>query len=145
MTSCDIGKAEAEKLVTLWQLITNTIIGGNPMASRFTKNRVYSVRFRYAGRSFKRTLETDSKTAAEYKQRQIDTFLDCLKGVHEDIPKGLDTGAYIVSLGSNHVRVSDESTKKSDFETQNTLTVESVIERYIKLRSRVNEESYLYI
>jgi integrase len=144
VTSCDIGKAEAEKLVTLWQLITNTIIGGNPMASLFTKNRVYYVRFRYAGRSFKRTLETDSRTAAEYKQRQIDTFLDGLKGGHEDIPKGLDTGAYIVSLGSNQVPVTAEPSKTPDFEAQQTLTVESVIERYIKLRSRVNEESYLY-
>ena len=68
-----------------------------------------------------------------------------LKGGHEDIPKGLDTGAYIVSLGSNHVPVTAEPSKTPDFEAQQTLTVESVIERYIKLRTRLNEESYLHI
>jgi hypothetical protein len=71
------------------------------MASLFTKNRVYYVRFRCAGRSFKRTLETDSRTAAEYKQRQIDTFLDGLKGGHETVPNGIEPGPFIVSLGTN--------------------------------------------
>jgi integrase len=113
------------------------------MASLFTKNTVYYVRFRYAGRSFKRTLETDSRTAAEYKQRQIDTFLDGLKGGHETVPNGIEPGPFIVSLGTNQIPQTSNLDMIDSMRQPTATKIVSVIKPYLRYRSRSNSPDYV--
>lgn len=115
------------------------------MASLFTKNQVFYVRFRHAGSQFKRSLETKDEAFAQYRLTQIKTFLEGIKRGHEIVPAEVAPGPFIVSLGNVKLEVqSPPPTPNPGPGSDVDITIPDVLEDYLKYRSRKNSDGYVY-
>lgn len=106
------------------------------MANLAIKNGTYVIRFRYAGKEYKRSLKTRSGSDAEAAKNSVELTIHRLLTGFLKLPVGIDTGDFIVSGGAL-----TEPARRAE-EPPPLPTTRSLVAEYLDSQKNMLAESY---